>query len=363
MTSSSRCSRTYSSAGFSPHHQVATEGIASFSPSRRSQSAGRKPSSAPDSSRPLPSALAMTTLPARARIEQAGHAERRVAAQLERVAEVVVQAAQDHVHALEAAQRLEEDAVVAHRQVAAPRPAGSRGSAPGRRARSRFRCSGPGVSSTTCGARRPRRRQRRQRVAAGRGRSRARCCDAQVAEQLREDARDDQPVLQRVAGARRRLRAVGDHPPAAVGRARQVGGVDVQPDAAGRPDARGTATGSRAGRKPAPAAAGPREQPSARRRGRRARRSSSAARCATPAADLGPFGGRDDQRQRIELPRPVGAARVGVDVVGDAVLAGCAGRRIRGARASPPAPRASRCVEERPPVRRARCRPPSSISS
>ena len=61
----------------------------------------------------------------------------------------------------------------------------------------------------------------------------------QVAEHLREDARDDEPVLERVARARRRLRAVVDDPPAAVGRARQVGGVLQQVATAGRPQALG----------------------------------------------------------------------------------------------------------------------------
>ena len=53
------------------------------------------------------------------RLHQAGHAEERVAPQLQRIAEVVVEPAEDHVHRLQAAQQLEEDAVVAHRQVAA----------------------------------------------------------------------------------------------------------------------------------------------------------------------------------------------------------------------------------------------------
>jgi hypothetical protein len=79
--------------------------------------AGRKPISAPDASRPLPSALAMTTRPARTDVEQAGHAERRVAAQFERVAIAVVLAAQDDMHALQAAQGLQVDRVAAHRQV------------------------------------------------------------------------------------------------------------------------------------------------------------------------------------------------------------------------------------------------------
>jgi hypothetical protein len=52
-----------------------------------------------------------------------------------------------------------------------------------------------------------------------------------------EGAADDQPVLQRIAGARGRLGAVAQHPPPPVGTAPEVGGVDVRPAAAGRGDA------------------------------------------------------------------------------------------------------------------------------
>src|SRR5213076_3287293 len=55
----------------------------------------------------------------------------------------------------------------------------------------------------------------------------------EVAEELRKGARDDDAVLERVACARGRLGAVADHPPVAVGRAREIGGVKVQHDVAG----------------------------------------------------------------------------------------------------------------------------------
>ena len=41
-------------------------------------------------------------------------------------------------------------------------------------------------------------------------------------------ARQDEPVLQGVAGAGRRLRAVGEHPPAAVRPTPEIGSVDAQ---------------------------------------------------------------------------------------------------------------------------------------
>ena len=117
MTSSSRCSRTYSSAGVSPHHQVATDGIASFSPSRRSQIAGRKPSQRPGLEHAAAERVGDDHVAGARGLEQAGDAERRIAAQFERIAVVVVEAAQDRVHALQAAQRLEVDGVAAHGQV------------------------------------------------------------------------------------------------------------------------------------------------------------------------------------------------------------------------------------------------------
>ena len=52
-------------------------------------------------------------------VGEAGDAERGVGAQLERIAVVVVLAAHDRVHALQAVDRLQPDAVVAHREVAA----------------------------------------------------------------------------------------------------------------------------------------------------------------------------------------------------------------------------------------------------
>ena len=52
-------------------------------------------------------------------LDQSGHAERRIAAQLERIAEAVVEAAKDDVDGLEAVEGLDEDATVAHRQIAA----------------------------------------------------------------------------------------------------------------------------------------------------------------------------------------------------------------------------------------------------
>jgi hypothetical protein len=55
----------------------------------------------------------------------------------------------------------------------------------------------------------------------------------QVAELLGKNAANDGPVLERITRTGGRLRAVGNHPPAAVGRAREIGGVEVQVGVAG----------------------------------------------------------------------------------------------------------------------------------
>ena len=52
-----------------------------------------------------------------------------------------------------------------------------------------------------------------------------------------DGARQREPVLDRIAGARWRLRAVAEHPPVAVGAARNVDRVEAQMCAAGRCDA------------------------------------------------------------------------------------------------------------------------------
>ena len=119
MTRRSRLASTYSSAGFSPSHQVATSGSSSFSPSSRSATGGRKPSHAADSSTPVPSALRHHDAAGAQRAQQSRDAERRVAAQFQRIAEIVVEAPQDGMHAAQSAQRLEEHRVAAHREVAA----------------------------------------------------------------------------------------------------------------------------------------------------------------------------------------------------------------------------------------------------
>ena len=87
------------------------------------------------------------------RLHQARHAQERVAAQLQRIAVVVVQPAEDDVDRLQAAEQLEVDAVVAARSGRRPRPGCSRGSGRGRRARNRSRCTARASAGRCAGCR------------------------------------------------------------------------------------------------------------------------------------------------------------------------------------------------------------------
>ena len=53
------------------------------------------------------------------RLHEAWHAQQRIAAQFQRIAEVVVHAADDHVDRVQPRQRLQEDAAVAHGEIVA----------------------------------------------------------------------------------------------------------------------------------------------------------------------------------------------------------------------------------------------------
>ena len=202
------------------------------------------------------------------RLQQPGHAQRRVGAQLQRVAPVVVQAAQHAVHRLQAFHRLQEQALLAHHQVAAldqRQPQVARqvgmlevglGVGPGRQQHHARRGAARHL------ARRAFDRIEQPAVAGGD------VLHAQLAEGVGELARDDQPVVQHVAQARRALAAAGQHLPAAVGCAHQVEGDDVQTQPAGRHARRASNAGSRGGAAAAPAATGRRAAGAAARRHR-----------------------------------------------------------------------------------------------
>ena len=132
--------------------------------------------------------------------------------------------------------------------------------------------------------------------------------------------RDRQPVLQQVAQARGRLRALRHHPPAAAGIARQIEGEDVQVLAAHRRHAVhgaqvvGVALHQR-GRDQAVL-----EQPALAVQ--IAHGGFEQARALQHAGlDERPVGGRHQQRKQVQGPGALQPRLVGVDVVGDAVVA------------------------------------------
>ena len=140
-----------------------------------------------------------------------------------------------------------------------------------------------------------------------------------IAKRLRQGARRDQPVRQRVAGAGGNLRAVGSHPPASVRRTRQVGGVKNQKFSVLRPDAVAGAQKIRLAKN---------------QRGRQAAGADQILRAVAVGENAvdefgaldkagferAPFVRRDEQRHRVQFPRTFHAARVAIDIVGDALF-------------------------------------------
>ena len=133
-----------------------------------------------------------------------------------RIAEAVVHAAQNHVHLLESFEGLEEYAAVAHRQIAALDQ------------REAEIAREVGVLEVGFVERSGREQHDARMVARG-GREvqqglakgaekRSQPLDLELAEQIRKSFRHDDAVFERIAGAGRRLRAVGNHPPLPVRR-------------------------------------------------------------------------------------------------------------------------------------------------
>ena len=173
--------------------------------------------------------------------------------------------------------------------------------------------------------------------------------------EIGKGARQHQAIFQRIAGARRRLGAVVQHPPAPVGAAADIGGIEMQIAAARRFDAANRAQifvaagnrgrGHRAiGDQPALAIEIAQHHFEQLRALRDAR------------GQLLPIGLVDDQRQMAERPQPVGG--LAGRAIGDAGLAQMPvgggeapldiGRRKRGKGIEEPAPgRAGRAVLRR----------------
>ena len=169
-----------------------------------------------------------------------GHAERGIAAQLERIAEVVVEAAKDGVHAAQSAERLEVHRVAAHGEIVAF----------DQRHAELAREVGVLEIGFVVGAGREDDGERRlvargvEHAFAQRAEESAHAAHRHVGNGLGVHLLEDLAILERVARARWRLRAIREQPPAAVRRARQVRGVEVQPGAVGGLAGRGRARGS-----------------------------------------------------------------------------------------------------------------------
>src|SRR5262245_14775644 len=151
-------------------------------------------------------------------LHEARHANERVRAQLERIAEIGVDAPHDEVDGLEPLDGLQVDAVVAHGEI------GALDDAEAEVARE--------ISVLEIVLlRRPRREEDRLRLVTrrqaqeplGERAEEAReAPDVALREQLRQALRGHDAVLERIARAGRRLRAIADDPPAPVRRAREI---------------------------------------------------------------------------------------------------------------------------------------------
>ena len=222
------------------------------------------------------------------------------------------------MHTLQPVNRLQPDPVVAHRQVAAFDERKAEIARQQRMLEVGFVVRPRGEQDDVrraVAARRPAQQRRAQCLEV-----RGEVLHRQLAEHLREDARNDEPVLERVARTRRRLRAVAHHPPASVGRARQVGRVLQQVHAAHRLQAL-----RRAEKAAVAEDHGRRNGAALQQRLRAVDVAEDAVEQVGALGDAGldriPFVGRQEQRQRVDFPRAVGSHGVVVDVVGDALLA------------------------------------------
>ena len=143
------------------------------------------------------------------RLHQPRHAQQRLRPQLERIAVVVVQAAQDDVDRVQATQRLEEHAPVAHGEIAAldQRVAEVLGQ---ERLLEVRRVVRPGGQQHDARVLAPVRRQRGQRLAQ-RAEEQRQPLGVAFAERLGQHPAEHDPVLERVACPGRRLGPVGQH--------------------------------------------------------------------------------------------------------------------------------------------------------
>jgi len=251
-------------------------------------------------------------------LQHARHAQARGAVQLQRIDEVRVHAAPDHIGPLQTGDGAHIGLAVAHHQIIALDQQETQ-------VAGQVRLFEIGL------AERARRQQADARVRPVR---RGRQASAEVGEERRqpldvhgvveigEGAREHHAVLQRVAGAGRGLGAVVEHPPATVRAAPQIGGVKVHRPSAGQGDtAHGAhevvAAGDRRGGQMSLA-----DQPRLAIEVVQHRLEQGRA-LGHAGGDARPFRLAEDQRQRAERPGAFGV--VAVDAMGDARVADMSG--------------------------------------
>ena len=140
--------------------------------------------------------------------------------------------------------------------------------------------------------------------------------DAALAEHVGQHPRQGDAVLQREAGAAGALAAIAEHPPPAVGRAGQIGGVELE-----HPRSRRARAAAERQAKPGWRKEHFRRQQPVAHQALRAEEIDAApgraacARCFERGGDAGPLLGADHQREAVELPRMAprrGVAQVGI---------------------------------------------------
>ena len=249
-------------------------------------------------------------------LDEARHAEPGAHVEFERIGEIAVEAAQQHVDAFEARNGADEDAVLAHAQVLAldQKEAEIAGQIrvleiglvhrPGRE-------QGDAALVVAVESGEIRLQILKERCQAG---------DPQGTVHVRKRSRQRDPVLQRIAEPRRRLRAVGEHPPTSVGAAAEIGRIDAQMRATLRRDAGERAQEFRITRDDRggyTAVAHQRAVPI----GIAENRLQEAGALDQSLAQQAPFGGVEDHRHVAQGPRPLGVGRILVDTIEDARVA------------------------------------------
>ena len=249
-------------------------------------------------------------------LQEAGDAEARRGVELQRIGEVGIDPAQDHLGAAQPRHGADEDAVVAHDEVLAVDQEQAE--------------IARQIGVLEIGlVHRSRRQQAGARIVLAIERhqfglesleERRDALDAGGAIDVGNGARQRQAVLDGVAGARRRLRAIVEHPPAAVGAAADVDGIKTQMRAAGRRNADQRPQKFRIAadqrRRQAPLAGQRRRPVGIHQHGFEQLGALDQA-----FLQLRPLAGLDDERHMAERPRPLDARRILVDAIEHAGIA------------------------------------------